>query len=89
MGSSEVDAGAVSEKRFYASVEEMMPELGELKTNKVKKEESILPVDRRDFMALFGASAMLASTACIRRPVERAIPFVNQPKDMVPGVPTS
>ena len=45
-----------------------------------------LPVDRRDFMRLFSTSAMLASAACVRRPVEKAIPYVNQPVDFVPGV---
>lgn len=46
----------------------------------------ILPVDRRDFMRLFSTSAMLASAACVRRPVENAIPYAHQPVDFVPGV---
>ena len=29
--------------------------------------------------------AIAASTACVRRPVEQAVPYVNQPIDMVPG----
>ena len=38
-------------------------------------------------MRLFGASAIMASTACVRRPVERAVPYVNQPTDLTIGLP--
>jgi anaerobic selenocysteine-containing dehydrogenase len=43
-------------------------------------------VDRRDFLKIFGAGAVASSAACVRRPVELAIPYVNQPVDFVPGV---
>jgi molybdopterin-containing oxidoreductase family iron-sulfur binding subunit len=47
-----------------------------------------LEATRRDFLKLLGfsfASAALAS--CTRMPVEKAIPYLNQPEDVVPGVP--
>src|SRR5262249_44609550 len=30
---------------------------------------------------------LLATTACYRRPVEKIIPYVNRPEEVVPGVP--
>ena len=74
---------------YYKNIEEVMPELSEFNAqddNNVDS-KSKLPVDRRDFMRLFGASAIMASTACVRRPVERAVPYVNQPNDMTIGLP--
>ena len=46
------------------------------------------PVGRRDFMRLFSASVVMGATACVQRPVELAVPHVNQDNDSVPGVPT-
>ena len=43
-------------------------------------------LDRRDFLKYFSASVALASSSCVRRPAEHAIPYVNQPVDQVPGV---
>ena len=42
---------------------------------------------RRDFIALMGASMALAGLAGCRRPVEKIIPYVTQPEEIVPGVP--
>lgn len=78
---------------LYRAVEEVMPELSEAcdepaALSAALNDEDKLPVDRRDFMRLFSASAILASTAaCVRRPTEFAIPYVNQPIDQVPGKP--
>lgn len=77
---------------FYAAVEEVMPELephaeevsGAVAPSKGKG----FPVERRDFMRLFSASAMAGTAACVRRPVEKAVPYVDQPIDQIPGVPT-
>lgn len=44
--------------------------------------------DRRDFLKMMGAfTALLGLAACGRRPVEKIIPYLNQPLDLVPGVP--
>jgi MoCo/4Fe-4S cofactor protein with predicted Tat translocation signal len=42
--------------------------------------------DRRDFMKLMGASIALTSTGCLRRPVEKIIPYNKRPPEVTPGV---
>ena len=44
-------------------------------------------VDRRSFMKLMGASFALAGLAACRAPVERIIPYVEKPEDIIPGKP--
>ena len=45
------------------------------------------PVTRRSFLTLMGASIALAGLAGCRRPVEKIIPYVNAPEEIVPGIP--
>ncbi len=46
------------------------------------------PAGRRDFLKLMGASIALAGvSACTRQPVERIVPYVRQPEEIVPGRP--
>ena len=74
---------------YYASAEEVMPELessnpevaGDKKDSKGVK----FSVDRRDFMRLFSLGAAASAAACVRRPTETAVPYVEQPVDFVPG----
>lgn len=56
-------------------------------SNSPLREENGFQVDRRDFLKLMGASLALASSACVRRPVHKIIPYVNRPEGLVPGVP--
>ncbi len=75
---------------YYASSEEVMPELEtpEGVWQGGAKKDGKFPVDRRDFMKLFGLGGLAAGAAsCVRRPAEHAIPYVNQPVDQMPGVP--
>ena len=81
---------------YYASIDERLPELGDeaaseplatLSQSESDAEKSKLAVDRRDFMRLFSASAMMASVSCVRRPVEWAVPYVDQPVDHAIGQP--
>lgn len=44
-------------------------------------------IARRDFLKLMGASVALATTACVRRPVQHIIPYVKAPRDYVAGIP--
>jgi molybdopterin-containing oxidoreductase family iron-sulfur binding subunit len=45
-------------------------------------------VDRRRFLQLSGASMALAGlTACTRQPLEKIVPYVRQPEEIVPGRP--
>ncbi|RMH73836.1 MAG: 4Fe-4S dicluster domain-containing protein [Gemmatimonadetes bacterium] len=45
------------------------------------------PVTRRTFLKLMGASAALAGLTGCRRPVEKIIPYVVQPEEVIPGIP--
>ncbi|UCD18473.1 MAG: TAT-variant-translocated molybdopterin oxidoreductase, partial [Candidatus Zixiibacteriota bacterium] len=42
---------------------------------------------RRNFLAIMGASMALAGLAGCRRPIEKIIPYVAQPEEIIPGVP--
>jgi len=44
--------------------------------------------NRRDFLKLMGASLALASLpACTRQPIEKIVPYVKQPEELIPGKP--
>ncbi len=47
------------------------------------------PVSRRRFLSLMGASMALSGLAACRKPVEKIVPYVKPPEDMVPGVPVN
>jgi MoCo/4Fe-4S cofactor protein with predicted Tat translocation signal len=42
---------------------------------------------RRDFMKLMAASTALASAACYQKPMHKILPYVNQPEEVIFGVP--
>ncbi|HEY2711317.1 MAG TPA: TAT-variant-translocated molybdopterin oxidoreductase [Chthoniobacterales bacterium] len=43
---------------------------------------------RRDFLRLMGASVALAGVgACTKQPIEKIVPYVEQPENVVPGKP--
>jgi molybdopterin-containing oxidoreductase family iron-sulfur binding subunit len=44
-------------------------------------------VSRREMLMLLGASLSLAGLASCRRPVEKIVPYVTAPEEIVPGVP--
>jgi MoCo/4Fe-4S cofactor protein with predicted Tat translocation signal len=45
-------------------------------------------LDRRQFLKLMGASlAMSGLAACTKQPVEKILPYVRQPEELVPGQP--
>jgi molybdopterin-containing oxidoreductase family iron-sulfur binding subunit len=47
-------------------------------------------VNRRQFLGLMGASMALASASlnsCVRKPVERILPYARRPEDLIPGKP--
>ncbi len=43
-------------------------------------------ITRRNFISLMGASIALSGLAGCRRPVEKILPYVNQPEEVIPGV---
>ena len=44
-------------------------------------------ITRRTMLTLLGASASLAGLSACRRPVEKIVPYVSSPEEVVPGVP--
>jgi len=43
-------------------------------------------ISRRDFIGLMSASLALAGLAGCRKPVEKIIPYVNPPEEVIPGI---
>ncbi|MFC1725779.1 4Fe-4S dicluster domain-containing protein [candidate division KSB1 bacterium] len=52
-----------------------------------KNEKQENTYSRRSFLAAMTASLGLAGLAGCRRPVEKIIPYVYQPEDVIPGIP--
>ncbi len=45
-------------------------------------------LERRDFMKIMGASALMASLAgCAKRPLQKIVPYVTNPEEIIPGQP--
>lgn len=44
-------------------------------------------VGRRDFLKLMSASLALASASCVRRPVQKIVPYNKQPEEVILGIP--
>jgi molybdopterin-containing oxidoreductase family iron-sulfur binding subunit len=44
-------------------------------------------ISRRAMLGLMGASLSLSGLAACRRPVEKIVPYVQAPEDMLPGIP--
>ncbi len=63
---------------FKALVEKEFPEGASELSN---------PVSRRKFMSLMGASMALAGLTSCRRPIEKIIPYVVKPEEIIPGKP--
>ncbi len=45
-------------------------------------------IDRRDFLKIVGMSAGAAATVACKEPIHHIIPYLNQPEEVVPGIPT-
>ena len=50
------------------------------------KEVSGFTTDRRDFLKFLGFSVAAASLAACEKPVIKAIPYVNKPEEITPGI---
>jgi len=77
---------------FWRSLDEraMTPEFQARLENEFPAGATLWPseVDRREFVKLMGASIALAGLAgCVRRSVEKIVPFVDSPETVVPGRP--
>ncbi len=77
---------------YWRSLEELAdaPEFLETLQREFPREAALRSegMDRREFVALLGASLALAGLAgCSREPGEKIVPFVRQPEGLVPGKP--
>lgn len=59
----------------------------EFMSSPLRSEDGSDGVARREFLKLMGASIALATTACVRRPVQHIIPYAQAPKEVIPGIP--
>ncbi|HWL85658.1 MAG TPA: TAT-variant-translocated molybdopterin oxidoreductase, partial [Polyangiaceae bacterium] len=95
------DAEASGAKVFWKSLEEKnsADHLQSMKeaefpfslAGAVEKEKDVEPVfsvDRRNFLK-FGtaATALFGLEACVRRPVEKLVPYTRAPEQVIPGIP--
>ena len=49
--------------------------------------EEVTAPSRRDFLKLVGTGAAFLAAGCARKPVEKILPYVKAPEEMVPGNP--
>ncbi|MEM6799939.1 MAG: TAT-variant-translocated molybdopterin oxidoreductase [Bacteroidota bacterium] len=57
------------------------------KLENVKDEDLNVSANRRDFMKVLGFGITAATlSACVEGPVKKAIPYVEKPQDIIPGV---
>ncbi|MGE3975077.1 MAG: TAT-variant-translocated molybdopterin oxidoreductase [Bdellovibrionales bacterium] len=68
---------------FEADIEQFEKEAGEKAENKGQAQEGWA---RREFLKLMGASLALSSFACVRRPVQKIVPYVQGSPDLTPGI---
>jgi len=83
---------SASGPEFWRSLDELArtPEFEELLHREFPQQATELPqgVSRRGFLHLMGASLALGGlTACTRQPVERIVPYIEQPESLIPGKP--
>lgn len=60
---------------------------GEFNTSPLQSEDGKNGWARREFLKLMGASFALTTFGCVRRPVQKIIPYAKQPAEIVHGLP--
>jgi len=61
---------------------------GEFTSSPIREGAEGEGLERRDFMKIMGASALMASLAgCTQRPVQKIVPYVTNPDEIIPGQP--
>ena len=76
---------------YWRSLDQLAntPEFKEFLHNEFPESKSEMSsgLSRRKFLSLMGASIAFAGLAGCRRPVEKIIPYVKAPENIVPGNP--
>ena len=78
-------------KEYWRSLDQLAdtPEFKEFLHREFPEHASEMtnPLTRRTFLSLMGASIAFAGLASCRRPVEKIVPFVKAPENVIPGIP--
>lgn len=59
----------------------------EFMSSPLKEQDGVDGLARRQFMKLMGASVALSAAACVRRPVQKIIPYNKRPMDVIDDEP--
>lgn len=81
-------------KKYWKGIEQL-ENSASFRERSAKEFQEYLPINggetgepsRRDFLKLMGFSLAAASLAACEAPIRKAIPYVNKPEDVDPGVP--
>lgn len=77
--------------KYWLSLEQLEnpgPVPGEFSSSPIREGFEKESLGRRDFLKIMGAGAAMAGLAgCTRRPVQKIVPYVNNPEEIIPGVP--
>ncbi len=72
-------------EQYYADPAFAKMAESEFLSSPLKEEDGKDGFARREFLKLMGASLAMATTACVRRPVQTILPYVQAPKEITPG----
>jgi MoCo/4Fe-4S cofactor protein with predicted Tat translocation signal len=76
----------LSLEQYHQDPEFLKQAEAEFQSSPLKEDDDKDGFARRDFLKLMGASIALASTGCIRRPVQKIVPYVQQPEEVTLGI---
>ena len=76
-----------NDPEFVKYADKEFPEYLPINGNKNSTEASDEGSSRRDFLKMMGFSVAAASLAACEAPVRKAIPYLNKPEEIDPGVP--
>ena len=79
---NEASADALKTEEFYSKPENAMNEDLSMKDSG----EHVSSTSRRDFLKLSGMATVFSMVACSERPVQKILPYVNAPEEVIPGV---
>ena len=72
----------LKKEEFFAKPESVLKEGGQLDKDSANADD----LSRKDFLKLSGMASVLALVGCSERPVEKILPYVNAPDEIIPGV---
>jgi MoCo/4Fe-4S cofactor protein with predicted Tat translocation signal len=78
-------------KKYWKGVEELKNDIGFVKNANrefnLDDIDTVEPTHRRDFLKVLGFSMAAVSLAACDAPVRKAIPYLNKPESVEPGIP--